>query len=133
MSCNSMEKDDCTLNQSINQSINYQLPKPSSLLASRGDFFNQVVGGGIFHPETQNLKLEIPYLLATRNHIAKKHYHNIFIATMASAGSVSIATREIEETLARIRSHKGVEGILIMTREGKGQMFGTVELSLLNC
>ena len=25
---------------------------------------------------------------------------------------------EIEEALARIRSHKGVEGILVMTKEG---------------
>ena len=28
-------------------------------------------------------------------------------------------TAEIEETLARIRSHKGVEGILVMTKDGK--------------
>ena len=26
---------------------------------------------------------------------------------------------EVEETMARIRSHKGVEGVVIMTKEGK--------------
>jgi len=37
-------------------------------------------------------------------------------------------TAEIEETLARIRSHKGVEGILVMTKDGKffKYMSGTV-------
>jgi hypothetical protein len=25
---------------------------------------------------------------------------------------------EVEETIARIRSHKGVEGVVIMTKEG---------------
>eukprot|EP01083_Nonionella_stella_P078818 215921_1 len=36
-------------------------------------------------------------------------------ATAATAASIS---NEVEETLARIRSHKGVEGVLIMTKEG---------------
>jgi hypothetical protein len=26
---------------------------------------------------------------------------------------------EVEETMTRIRSHKGVEGVVIMTKEGK--------------
>lgn len=33
-------------------------------------------------------------------------------------GAAPAAISEIEETMARIRSHKGVEGILIMTKEG---------------
>ena len=34
---------------------------------------------------------------------------------MAATNSAS----EVEETLARIRSHKGVEGVIIMNREGE--------------
>lgn len=45
-------------------------------------------------------------------------------ATNTNANSYANAnasrnSAEVEETLARIRSHKGVEGILIMTKEGK--------------
>ena len=38
-------------------------------------------------------------------------------ATMAAATTNSAS--EVEETLARIRSHKGVEGVIIMNREGE--------------
>jgi len=34
-------------------------------------------------------------------------------------GAAPPAISEIEETMARIQSHKGVEGILIMTKEGE--------------
>ena len=37
--------------------------------------------------------------------------------TMAAATTNSAS--EVEETLARIRSHKGVEGVIIMNREGE--------------
>jgi hypothetical protein len=33
--------------------------------------------------------------------------------------SSNINASEVEETLARIKSHKGVEGVIIMTKEGK--------------
>lgn len=36
---------------------------------------------------------------------------------MAAAATNSAS--EVEETLARIRSHKGVEGVIIMNREGE--------------
>uniref|UniRef100_A0A7S2I9Y4 Roadblock/LAMTOR2 domain-containing protein n=1 Tax=Helicotheca tamesis TaxID=374047 RepID=A0A7S2I9Y4_9STRA len=34
-----------------------------------------------------------------------------------NASSIAV-TSEVEETLSRIRSHKGVEGIIVMNREG---------------
>lgn len=37
--------------------------------------------------------------------------------------SNNINVSEVEETLARIKSHKGVEGVVIMTKEGKQQCF----------
>ena len=36
----------------------------------------------------------------------------------ASGTTIPPAVSEVEETIARIRSHKGVEGVLIMTQEG---------------
>jgi len=36
----------------------------------------------------------------------------------ASGASSSTSTSEIEETLARISSHRGVEGVIIMNKEG---------------
>lgn len=39
-------------------------------------------------------------------------------ATMAAAAATNSAS-EVEETLARIRSHNGVEGVIIMNREGE--------------
>mmetsp|Transcript_21897 Transcript_21897/g.32784 ORF Transcript_21897/g.32784 Transcript_21897/m.32784 type:complete len:133 (+) Transcript_21897:83-481(+) len=38
--------------------------------------------------------------------------------TLTSTSSSTSNVPEIEETLARIRSHKGVESVLIMTKEG---------------
>ncbi len=38
--------------------------------------------------------------------------------TGSAAAAASTTSNEVEETLARIRSHKGVEGVLIMTKEG---------------
>ena len=38
--------------------------------------------------------------------------------TMAAAAATNSAS-EVEETLARIRSHNGVEGVIIMNREGE--------------
>mmetsp|Transcript_2948 Transcript_2948/g.2848 ORF Transcript_2948/g.2848 Transcript_2948/m.2848 type:complete len:120 (-) Transcript_2948:12-371(-) len=32
--------------------------------------------------------------------------------------TVPVAISEVEETISRIRSHKGVEGVMIMTQEG---------------
>ena len=37
---------------------------------------------------------------------------------MAAAAATNSAS-EVEETLARIRSHNGVEGVIIMNREGE--------------
>ena len=37
---------------------------------------------------------------------------------MAAAAATNSAS-EVEETLARIRSHHGVEGVIIMNREGE--------------
>ncbi len=39
--------------------------------------------------------------------------------TTSAASAASTTSNEVEETLARIRSHKGVEGVLIMTKEGE--------------
>uniref|UniRef100_A0A7S2EHJ0 Dynein light chain roadblock n=1 Tax=Trieres chinensis TaxID=1514140 RepID=A0A7S2EHJ0_TRICV len=39
-------------------------------------------------------------------------------AATASAGRTGSSIPEVEETLARIRSHRGVEGIIIMSSEG---------------
>ena len=39
--------------------------------------------------------------------------------TVSASGTIPTAVSEVEETIARIRSHKGVEGVLIMTQEGK--------------
>lgn len=51
---------------------------------------------------------------------------------MASTHSgAPAAISEIEETMARIRSHKGVEGILIMTKEGEKQNNGIILNSFL--
>lgn len=33
--------------------------------------------------------------------------------------TANTAVSEVEETMARIKSHKGVEGVVIMTKEGK--------------
>jgi dynein light chain roadblock-type len=33
--------------------------------------------------------------------------------------ATNVAVSEVEETMARIKSHKGVEGVVIMTKEGK--------------
>ena len=33
--------------------------------------------------------------------------------------SNNVNVSEVEETLARIKSHKGVDGVVIMTKEGK--------------
>jgi hypothetical protein len=35
------------------------------------------------------------------------------------AAATTNSASEVEETLARIRSHKGVEGVIIMNREGE--------------
>lgn len=35
-----------------------------------------------------------------------------------TGGNVPVAISEVEETVSRIRSHKGVEGVMIMTQEG---------------
>ena len=37
---------------------------------------------------------------------------------MASQEATTAITAEMEETIARISSHKGVEGVMIMNREG---------------
>lgn len=61
-----------------------------------------------------------------RRFISKRQY------TMASTHSgAPAAISEIEETMARIRSHKGVEGILIMTKEGEKQNNGIILNSFL--
>jgi hypothetical protein len=36
-----------------------------------------------------------------------------------ASGNINVS--DVEETLARIKSHKGVEGVVIMTKEGKQQ------------
>ena len=41
------------------------------------------------------------------------------IGKMATMTSASSNVSEVQETLARIRSHQGVEGVIIMTREGE--------------
>lgn len=38
--------------------------------------------------------------------------------TASSGGRVGSNAAEVEETLARIRSHRGVEGVLIMNKDG---------------
>jgi hypothetical protein len=42
--------------------------------------------------------------------------HNIRSIIMSTS---NVNMNEVEETLARIKSHKGVEGIVIMTKEGE--------------
>uniref|UniRef100_A0A7S3V519 Dynein light chain roadblock n=1 Tax=Chaetoceros debilis TaxID=122233 RepID=A0A7S3V519_9STRA len=39
-------------------------------------------------------------------------------STTAATATAASISNDVEETLARIRSHKGVEGVLILTKEG---------------
>ena len=51
---------------------------------------------------------------------------------MAAAAATNSAS-EVEETLARIRSHNGVEGVIIMNREGEPERCGVEVWRLLSC
>lgn len=51
---------------------------------------------------------------------------SIFTVRMNESTSLTSSTNaEIEETIARIRSHKGVEGILVITKDGKFIVYAT--------
>ena len=57
---------------------------------------------------------------------------------MAAAAATNSAS-EVEETLARIRSHNGVEGVIIMNREGEParklqrRVYGACSYRIVSC
>ena len=48
------------------------------------------------------------------------------------AAATTNSASEVEETLARIRSHKGVEGVIIMNREGEAVESESMQKHLLS-